>query len=94
MFFKLQLRDFSIWRQDIFLTFSYTLREKWPYSELFWCAFFRIRTEYGEITRISPHSIRMRENADQNNSEYGHFLHSYGLVAHFLIKIYLIKKRV
>ena len=28
--------------------------------ELFWSAFFRIRTEYGEI----------RENADQNNSEY------------------------
>ena len=22
---------------------------------------------------ISPYSVRMRENADQNNSEYGHF---------------------
>ena len=24
--------------------------------------------------RISPYSVRMRENTDQNNSEYGHFL--------------------
>ena len=30
----------------------------------------RIWTECGEI----PYSIRMRENMDQNNSEYGHFL--------------------
>ena len=30
-----------------------TLREKCPYSELFCFAFSRIRTEYGEILRIS-----------------------------------------
>ena len=53
-----------------------TLREKCPYSELFWSTFSRIRTEYGEILRISPYSVRMQENADQNNSEYGHFLRS------------------
>ena len=29
------------------------------------------------ILRLSPFSIRIRENADQNNSEYGHFLRSY-----------------
>ena len=40
-----------------------TLREKCPYSELFWSAFSRIQTEY-------------RENADLNNCEYGHVLHS------------------
>ena len=28
------------------------------------------------LLHISPYSIRMRENADQNNSEYGHFLRS------------------
>ena len=28
------------------------------------------------ILRISPYSVWMRENADQNNSEYGHFLRS------------------
>ena len=49
------------------------LRKKCPYSELFWSAFSRIRTEYREIWSISPYSVRMRENTDQNNSEYGHF---------------------
>ena len=53
-----------------------TLREKCPYSELFWSAFSRIRTEYGEIIRISWYSIQMRENADQNNCGYKHFLRS------------------
>ena len=33
---------------------------------------FRIRTEYGEIRRISPYSVLMRENEEQNNSECGH----------------------
>ena len=28
------------------------------------------------VFRISPYSVRMRENADQKNSEYGHFLRS------------------
>ena len=53
----------------------FSLHEKCPVSELFWSAFSRIQAEYGEI-RIPPHSVRMRENADQNNSEYGHFLRS------------------
>ena len=35
-----------------------------PYSELYWSAFSRIWTEY---------LVRMRENADQNNSDYEHF---------------------
>ena len=26
--------------------------------------------------RISSYSVRMQENRDQNNSEYGHFLHT------------------
>ena len=50
-----------------------SLREKCSYSELFWSVFFRIRTEYGEIRSFSPYSVRMRENTDQNNCEYGHF---------------------
>ena len=37
---------------------------------------FRIWTEYGEKLRIFPYSVRMRENADQNSSKYGLFLHS------------------
>ena len=54
----------------------HSLRKKCPYSEWFWSVFFRIRTEYGEILRISPCSVQMRENTDHNNSEYGHFLRS------------------
>ena len=51
-----------------------TLHEKCPYSELFWPVFSRIRTECVEIQSIFPYSVRMQENAGQNNSEYGHFL--------------------
>ena len=43
-----------------------TLCEKCPYSELLWCIFSCIQTEYG--------SVRMRENKHQNYSEYGNFL--------------------
>ena len=39
---------------------SHALREKCPYSELFWSIFSRIRT--------------MWKNTDQNNSEYEHSL--------------------
>ena len=50
-----------------------TLREKCPYLELLWSTFSRIWTEYGEIRR-APYLVRMPENTDQNNAEYGHFL--------------------
>ena len=53
-----------------------SLREKCPYSELFWSVFSLNRTEYGETLCISPYSVRMRENKNQNNSEYGHFSRS------------------
>ena len=61
-----------------------SLRKKCPYSELFWSAFSRIRIKYEEIQSISPYSVRMRENADQNNSEYGHFLRSVKFFITFL----------
>ena len=52
------------------------LRKKCPYSEFFWSMFSRIRTECGEILHISPYSVQMRENTNQKNPEYGHFLSS------------------
>ena len=67
--------DFIYDRDEIILNGSISQREKCPYSELFWSVFSRIRTEY----RISPYSARMRENTDQNNSKYGHFLRSVSL---------------
>ena len=41
------------------------LRENVQIQRYFWSAFSRIRTEYGEIHRISLYSVRMRENTDQ-----------------------------
>ena len=55
------------------ITEGSALREKCLHSEFFWSVFPRIRTEYGEIRSISPYSVRMWENTDQKNSEYGHF---------------------
>ena len=52
------------------------LRKRCPYSEIFWSAFSGTWTEYGEIRSISLYSVRMQENADQNDSEYGHFSRS------------------
>ena len=52
------------------------MREKCPYSEFSWSLFSGIRTEHGKILRISPNSVRMRENTDQINSTYGHFSRS------------------
>ena len=58
----------------------FTLQKKCPYSELFWSVFSRIWTEYGETRSISPYSVRMRENTDQNNSEYGHSSRSFSFI--------------
>ena len=53
-----------------------SLRKKCLFSELFWFVFSRIRTEYRELLHISPYSVQMRENTNQNNSEYGCFSRS------------------
>ena len=42
-----------------------TLREKCQIRSFFWSVFSRNRTEYGEILRTSPYSVRMLENTDQ-----------------------------
>ena len=44
----------------------------WSYSGTHFPA-FGLDTE---ILSISPYSVRMQENADQNKSEYGHFSRS------------------
>ena len=36
-------------------------------GSFFWSIFSCIQTEYGEILRISPYSVRMRENPGQKN---------------------------
>ena len=55
---------------------NFALREKCPYSEFFSSVFSRIWTEYGEILRTFPYSVRMWKNTDQEISKYGHFSRS------------------
>ena len=62
------LTSFVLYITRRVLLLSSTLRKKFPYSELFWSAFFPhfpsvIRTEYGEIGSVSPYSFQMWENA-------------------------------
>ena len=64
------LATILVLRSWVWFCIKNTLREKCPYSELFWFAFYRIWTEYGEILRISLYSVQMRENAEQNKFEY------------------------
>ena len=59
-----------------YLNSATTLHEKCPCLEFSWFVFSRIRTEYGGIRSISPYSVRMQENTDHKNSEYGHFSRS------------------
>ena len=67
-FSRRAFEDVGLWDMGVLLdTFYGKLRKKCPYSDLFWSVFSRIRT--GSL-------VRMRENTDQNNSEYGHFSRS------------------
>ena len=56
-------------QSQLFCHFYYhdSLCKKCSYSELFWSAFFRIRTKYGEILRIFTAFSRIR-------TEYGEIL--------------------
>ena len=57
----------------------------------FWSVFSRIWTEYGEIQSISPCSVQMRENEDQNNSDYGHFSRNALHISSFSIVTFFIR---
>ena len=59
-----------------------------PYSEFFWSIFSGIRTV---SLRISPYSVRMRENADQKNPEYGQFLGSVSVLSNIYLGFFLQK---
>ena len=50
-------------------------RKTCRYSEFFLLVFSCIWTEEGNLRSKSPYPARMWENADQKNSEYGHFSH-------------------
>ena len=49
----------------------------------FWPVFSRIRTEYREILRISPYSVRIRENTDHKKGRiWAHFTQCQFAVLH------------
>ena len=52
-----------------YILYAFTLPEKCPYSE-FSGPYF---PAFGLNTERYLYSVRIRENADQKNSEYGHF---------------------
>ena len=58
--------------QEVEITRNIALREKCPYSELFWSSFSRVWTEYEEILGISLYSVRMWKNAEQNATQRWH----------------------
>ena len=70
---NIEVGERGLWLRNFM---AHSLQEKCPCSELFWSVFSRIWTGYEEILRISPYLVRVEENADQNNSEYGHILRS------------------
>ena len=50
---------------------KYSLREKYPYPELLWSVFFRIRTEYGEISlRIQSICGKLRTRKTWNTDNF------------------------
>ena len=55
-----------------------TIREKYPYSELFWSVFFPHFPAFGLNTKGYGVSLCIQsecgKNADLNNFEYGHLL--------------------
>ena len=63
------LNNIAIFPYYILVIFPLFQYKNCPYSKLFWSLFSRSRTEHGEMRSISPNSVRMRENVDQNNSE-------------------------
>ena len=48
----------------------------WSFSSAYFPAFVLNIERYRETPSISPYSVRMRENTDQTNFEYGHFSRS------------------
>ena len=77
----------TLWLSNIFLV---CWESTWSFFEIGLCTAWkvsvfgvirvRIFPHSDWILRISPYSFRMRENTYQNNSEYGHFLHSDGFL--------------
>ena len=61
---KNSLSEFKILRVSCFDQVPHCVKSV-QIPSFVWSVFFRIRSEYGEIFRISPYSVQMQENTDQ-----------------------------
>ena len=61
------------YHMNIYFIYTYTLWKVSVFGVIL-VHISRIWTECGEILHISLYSLQMRENTDQNNPKYGHFL--------------------
>ena len=73
------LECFDLFINNYLINYYSFIGKRCPYSKLFWSLFSCIRTEYGKVRSISPYSVWMPENTDQNNSKYEHFSRSASL---------------
>ena len=84
--FSVHLRQTKIFLYSVNCFLLMKTGTAWKMSE-FGVFLVRIFPHSDWILCISPYSIRMRENTDQNNSEYEHFLRS--VVNSFALQIVL-----
>ena len=86
---EVKLKEVEQTLRSVLVLQEISLCEKCSNSEIFWSLFSCFRTEVSlplsdRIRRDT--SVQMRENRDQNNSEYGHFLCS---VCGFIVTLFL-----
>ena len=72
-------------------TISFPLRKKYPYLELFWSAFSRIRTEYGEILECGKMRTRITPNTDTFHAVFGILSKHFCEVCDYPANVYLFK---
>ena len=82
------------------LLYSYTDWNGWRFHcakcvqtrSFFWSVFSRIRTQYGEILRISPYSVQMRQNTDQKKLRiWTLFTQCFLMCDHLIFKSFLFQ---
>ena len=70
-------------RHDVILVLLFSV--SWPSSTVFWpSSTTHCVKSVGEIRSTSPYSVWMQKNADQNNSEYRHFLRTFLTITDYL----------
>ena len=80
---------YIIFIYTIYFSSSVTLREKCPYSEIFWSVFSRIQTEYGEILHIQSECGKIWSRKTPNKSTFYAVSVNGGIFRFLVIQIFL-----